>query len=101
MCNPLVVYIVHVTMAVIGVLVGIAAACALGIIYDNPHAAGWAGGSGIFALVLLVVIVLVYKKKLSNWLLTLFALVGATGILVGATTFFVYLILGIFDKDGK
>ena len=101
MCHPLVVFIVRVTMAFIGVVVGIAAGCVFGIIFDNPHAAGWAAGSGIFALVTLVVIVLVYKKKLNNWKLTLFALVGATGILVGATTLFVYLILGIFDKDSE
>ena len=101
MCNPLVLFIVRVTIASIGVLVGIAAAVVFGITFDNPHAAGWAAASGIFALISLVVIVLVYKKKLNDWSLTLFALVGATGIVLGITTFVLYIVLGIFDKDGR
>ena len=101
MCDPLVLFIVRVTIASIGVLVGIAAAFVFGITFDNPHAGGWAAVSGILALISLVVIVLVYKKKLNDWSLTLFALVGATGVVVGIAAFVLYIVLGVYDKDGK
>lgn len=101
MCNPLVTFIVHVLMSIIGLVVGIAAALAFGIKFNNPHAAGWAAISSIFALILLVVVILVYKKKLNNWWLTLFALIGATGVLLGSTAFVLYIILGVYDKKSK
>lgn len=102
MCNPLVIFIVHVLMSTFGLVVGIAAALAFGIKFNNPHAAGWAAVSSIFALILLVVVILVYKKKLrSNWWLTLFALIGATGVVLGSTAFVLYIILGVYDKKSK
>ena len=100
-CNPLVLFIVRVTIAFIGVVVGIAAGLVFGITFNNLHAAGWAGVSSLFALISLVVIILVYKKKLKDWGLTLFALVGATGIVLASTAFFLYIVLGFYDKDSK
>ena len=100
-CNPLVLFIVRVTITSIGVLVGIAAGLVFGITFDNLHAAGWAGVSSLFALISLIVIILVYKKKLNDWGLTLFALVGATGIVLGSTAFVLYIVLGFYDKDSK
>lgn len=100
-CNPLALFIVRVTIAFIGIVVGIAAGLVFGITFDNIHAAGWAGVSSLFALISLVVIVLVYKKKLNDWGLTLFALVGATGIVLASTAFVLYIVLGIYDKDSE
>lgn len=101
MCHPLVVFIVRVTIASIGVVVGIAAAFVFGIKFDNDHAAGWAAVSSLFALITLIVEILVYKKKLNDWSLTLFALVGATGIVLGATAFILYIVLGYYDKPSE
>ena len=95
------VFIVRVTIAIIGVIVGISAAFCFGIVFDNPHAAAWAATSSIFAAISLVVILLVYWKKLKEWALILFALVGATGIILGSTAIVLYIILGIYDKDSK
>lgn len=101
MCKPLVLFIVRITIAAVGVVVGVAAALAFGIVFDNLHAAGWAATSSLFALIALVVIVLVYKKKLNDWSLTLFALVGATGIVLGSTAFVLYIVLGVYQKHSK
>lgn len=98
-CNPLALFIVRVTIAFIGIVVGIAAGLVFVITYDNIHAAGWAGVSSLFALISLIVIVLVYKKKLNDWGLTLFALIGATGIVLASTAFVLYIVLGFYDKD--
>ena len=100
-CNPLALFIVRVTIAFIGIVVGIAAGLVFVITYDNIHAAGWAGVSSLFALISLVVIVLVYKKKLNDWGLTLFALIGATGIVLASTAFVLYIVLGFYDKDSE
>jgi len=101
MCNSLITFIVRVIIATIGVVVGAAAAFVFGIIYDNLHAAGWAATSSLFAVISLVVIVLVFKKKLNDWSLTLFALVGATGIMLGSTALVLYIVLGVYDKDSE
>jgi len=101
MCEPLVVLIVRVTIAIVGTIVGVAAAFCFGIVFHNPHAAAWAVTSSVFAIISLVVILLVYWKKLQEWALVLFALVGATGIILGSTAFVLYIILGIYDKDSK
>jgi len=101
MCEPVVIFIVRVTIAIIGAIVGVAAAFCFGIIFENPHAAAWAATSSIFAVISLVVLLLIYWKKLKEWALILFALVGATGIILGSTAFVLYIILGIYDKDSK
>ena len=93
--------IVRVTIAIVGAIVGVAAAFCFGIIFENPHSAAWAATSSIFAVISLVVILLIYWKRLKEWALILFALVGATGIILGSTAFVLYIILGIYDKDSE
>lgn len=101
MCDPLILFGVRVTIAFVGVVVGIVAGVVFGVTFHNVHAAGWAAASSLFALVALVVIILVYMKKLNDWSLTLFALVGATGIIIGSTAFVLYIVLGIYEDKNR
>ena len=94
--------IIEITLAIIGVVVGISACALFAAKYHNYSAGVWAAISAAFALFFLYIVLSVRRDVQHQITLVhflVYTVIGGIGIVAGLAVFIAYLVIGLKDNE--